>query len=312
MSVTHVWAGLAGLGFGLGLLLLVTGLPALNKPGLSARVAPHLRSTPQVRDSSLTASSSLSSTAQLFAPIGRAAFQTLGRLGLLPSSELLAQRLRQARLGLSPAEYRLQQLVWAAAGGLGGALISALGSTAGGFNPLAAVLVVLAGAVLGAALRNQRLSARIATRQQRMLAEFPTIAELLALAVSAGETVPSAFHRISHSCRGEMAEELGVLMARVRTGTPFGKALRSLSHEIQVPALERFFEGVLVAVDRGTPLAEVMHAQAADARDVTKRELMESAGRKEIAMLAPVIFGILPLTIIFAAFPGLALLQIGL
>lgn len=312
MSVVHLWAGLAGLGFGLGLLLLVTGLPVLNKPGLSVRVAPHLRSTPQMSEPLLTVSSSMSSVTQLLAPAVRAVSLMMGQWGVFPSTEMLTERLRQARSALSPADYRFQQLGWAAVGGLGGAAISAITFTAGGFNPAAAVLMVLSGAVLGAVLRNQRLSARIAKRQQRMLAEFPTVVELLALAVSAGETVPAAFHRISQSCRGEIAEEFAVLMTRVRAGAPFSKALRSLSGEIQLPALERFFEAVLVAVDRGTPLAEVMHAQAADARDVTKRELMESAGRKEIAMLAPVIFGILPLTILFAAFPGLALLQIGL
>ena len=62
----------------------------------------------------------------------------------------------------------------------------------------------------------------------------------------------------------------------------------------------------------GAPLAEVLRAQAADVRDAAKRELMESAGRKEIGMMVPLVFGVLPLTVIFAAFPAVVALDISL
>lgn len=301
MNTIHLWSVLAGTAAGLGALLLVLGLPALNRPRLAERVAPYVGSGMPERAAS-----------PRLAPMAHRVGQLLRHTGLVPSNELISFRLRQANLYLTPAEYRLQQLSWATAGALVGVALSAVAFIAGRFQPVAAVLVIAASAALGAAARNRRLNSRINRRHRRMLAEFPTFAELLALAVSAGETAPAAFHRISRSCRGELAEEIAGLMARVRSGVPFSAALRSLGREIDVPAVARFLEGVIVAVERGTPLADVMHAQAADARDLAKRELMESAGRKEVGMLAPVIFGILPLTIVFAAFPGLALLQIGL
>jgi type II secretion system protein len=74
--------------------------------------------------------------------------------------------------------------------------------------------------------------------------------------------------------------------------------------------LSRFVEGIAVAIERGTPLADVLRAQAQDVRDNAKRELMETAGKKEIAMLSPVVFFILPLTVIFAVFPGLSLMRL--
>jgi len=64
-------------------------------------------------------------------------------------------------------------------------------------------------------------------------------------------------------------------------------------------------------LERGTPLAEVLRAQAQDARDEAKRELLEVAGKKEVAMLVPLVFLILPITVIFAIFPGIAVLQMG-
>ena len=54
----------------------------------------------------------------------------------------------------------------------------------------------------------------------------------------------------------------------------------------------------------------MLRAQPQDVRDNAKRELMETAGKKEIAMLAPVVFFILPLTVIFAVFPGLSLMRL--
>ena len=53
------------------------------------------------------------------------------------------------------------------------------------------------------------------------------------------------------------------------------------------------------------PLAEVLRAQAADVREAGKRRLLEAGGRKEIAMMIPVVFLVLPVTVLFALFPGL-------
>ncbi|THI94759.1 pilus assembly protein TadB, partial [Nocardioides sp.] len=70
------------------------------------------------------------------------------------------------------------------------------------------------------------------------------------------------------------------------------------------PAVARFAHGVAVAVERGTPLADVLHAQAADVREAGRRELIEQASRKEILMMVPVVFLVLPVTIVFAFWPG--------
>jgi tight adherence protein C len=71
-----------------------------------------------------------------------------------------------------------------------------------------------------------------------------------------------------------------------------------------LPALARFVDGIAIAVERGTPLAEVLRAQAVDVREEGRRRLLETAGRKEIAMLLPVVFFVLPVTVVFALFPG--------
>ena len=44
----------------------------------------------------------------------------------------------------------------------------------------------------------------------------------------------------------------------------------------------------------------------------SRRRLMEAGGRKEILMMVPVVFVILPVTVLFAVYPGLAVLDLDL
>lgn len=64
-------------------------------------------------------------------------------------------------------------------------------------------------------------------------------------------------------------------------------------------------------LERGTPLADVLRAQAQDVRELSRRRLVEEGGKREIAMMVPVVFLVLPVTVVFAAYPGLAVLDLG-
>ena len=101
------------------------------------------------------------------------------------------------------------------------------------------------------------------------------------------------------------------MVAAVGTGVPLGRALADLRDGLDHPALSRALDQVLGALERGAPLAGVLRAQAGDAREEAKRTIIELAGRKEIAMLVPLIFLILPVTVAFALFPGYLVLQAG-
>ena len=141
-----------------------------------------------------------------------------------------------------------------------------------------------------------------------MLTEFPTVAELLALAVGAGEGAVGALDRVCRLSHGELAGELRRCLADARAGANLPTALQGLADRTGLASLRRFVDGVVIAVQRGTPLADVLRAQAQDVREEGRRALMEAGGRKEIAMMVPVVFLILPVTVLFAVFPGFHLL----
>ena len=96
----------------------------------------------------------------------------------------------------------------------------------------------------------------------------------------------------------------------VRSGLPVDAALRALANRCGLPAVQRFVDGILIAVERGTPLADVMRAQADDVRVDQRRRLMELAGRKDVAMLVPIVFLVLPSVVLVAVFPGIQALHL--
>ena len=83
--------------------------------------------------------------------------------------------------------------------------------------------------VLGVLLRENRLTAQVTQRERLILQEFPTVAELLALAVAAGESPVAALDRVVRRTHGELSAELGRVLAQVRTGTPIARAFDELA-----------------------------------------------------------------------------------
>jgi tight adherence protein C len=84
-------------------------------------------------------------------------------------------------------------------------------------------------------------------------------------------------------------------LAEARTGSGLVQALDSIAERTTLSPLARFVDGVAVAVERGTPLADVLRAQAADVRKARKRNLLEVGGRKEIAMMVRSVLPDLPM-----------------
>jgi tight adherence protein C len=207
--------------------------------------------------------------------------------------------------------FRVEQLFWGGLGLLAGVAVSVVLLASGRVRqPVALVVLTLLCGVAGLLLRDRRLTTAVAHREERMMAEFPTVAELLALSVGAGESAVGALERVTRVCKGELARELGRALTEARAGANLVQALDSVSRRTGLPALSRFVDGVTVAVERGTPLADVLRAQAMDVREAGRRRLLEIGGRKEIAMMVPVVFLILPVTVVFALYPGFVTLTV--
>jgi tight adherence protein C len=306
-----VAGALLGLVAAMGALLAIASSPPMRRVRLDDRLAPYLRDTP--RPSRLLAArqtrTPFPTLERLLGPVLRDLAVRVDRA--IGGTASVRRRLDQSGRDVTVEEFRVEQVLWGAGGLLVGLFLAVLAASRGsrtsplGFLILAAVLSL--GGVLA---RDRALSAAVNRREIRIINEFPTIAELLALAVGAGEGPVAALERVAGLARGELPRELARALAEARAGASVVNALEAMAARTSLPALARFVDGMAIAVQRGTPLADVLRAQATDVREMGRRTLLEAGGRKEIAMLVPVVFLVLPVTVIFALFPGFYSLQL--
>ncbi|RIJ77058.1 type II secretion system F family protein [Nakamurella silvestris] len=293
------------LGFlaGGGLLVSVLAVPPLRRVRLADRIAPYLGES--ARPSRLLGEHSGPGTAlaRLTGPVLR---DLVRRMDRVVGGRTSVQRRLSGLDGTETVEdFRVEQVIWGALGLIGGLLLGGVAVIAGRSNPVLIAALGVLGGVAGVLGRDYWLSRQAKRHDAEMLAEFPVVAEMLALAVTAGEGLAGAMERVCRLADGTLARQLTSILSDTRSGTPLIEALTRARDRTRLDPLVRFLDGMAVASERGTPLAGVLRAQAADVRALGKRQLLESGGRKEVAMMIPVVFLVLPTTILFAMFPGL-------
>ncbi|MHB1065947.1 MAG: type II secretion system F family protein [Candidatus Nanopelagicales bacterium] len=267
---------LVGMLASVGMLLVFGWVLARRRPAMAARIAPYVGRPGAV------------------APAGH------GMRGLLATPVRPGDR--RPRPGVGP-----EAVIWAC---LGAGLAGLIAMFALQASPLAAVAFAAGGGA--AALAAHRRHGARASRRRRDSIErqLPVVADLLAFAVAAGESPFMALCRASEQVHGPLADDVAAAVASIRAGYSLESALRALADRTGSQEVDGFIDGLLAAMERGTPLAESLRAQAADARARSRQRLVEQAGRKDVAMLVPVVFLILPTVVVIALFPGLHALRL--
>jgi tight adherence protein C len=256
---------------GLGLVLCASAVLAARRADLGMRVLHHLADIPEL---ATVAPRGRSGTA---AGVLRMVAERLD--AALGGNQSVRRRLERASSELTVADFRVQQVVWGlcAVGLMGAVTLLVVARSPERLLPML-ILTAIAG-VLGVLLRENRLTAQVRAHERAVLAELPALTELLALAVAAGEGPVAALERVVTRSHGAFSRELGQVLAQVRTGTPVSVALDDYSVRTGVPVVARFAQALAVALERGTPLADLLHAQAADVREAQRRALIETGAR---------------------------------
>ena len=148
------------------------------------------------------------------------------------------------------------------------------------------------------------------SRLNTALAELPEILELLAVALSAGDGIFSALARVTPRASGVLATELKRLFIALELGGDLETELRDLARRLPQRQVVEFTGKLVTALRRGAPLAHVLREQADSARSEVRNELLVQVGRNETRMLIPLIFLILPVTVLFAVYPSLQFLNV--
>lgn len=232
---------------------------------------------------------------------------TARSLQLLGSSRQRRIEDRQLQAGEQPdASAHVLQCITGAVLGLAGsaAVLTTLMAMQQLRKPLASAVLIAISAVSGWLVADARLSSRMKRQQRAGAVALPAFLEAVALAVGAGAALPNALQIVSTRTSGVLTDGLQSCIRAMREGSGFEASMAGFAARFPFPAMTRFVEATQIALDRGTPIVDVLHAQATDARQESRRLLLESAGRREVGMLVPVIFFVLPAVVVVALYPG--------
>lgn len=282
------WAILTGCMFSLGVLMTARAVAA-SRERLVVRVLASGRDDRRTRPK-------LGWISPLWEKLGSTAVSVTDRLDALSSKTTLER-------------FRLQQFLAGIAGVTAMTLVTFGVAAARPVSILQWIVMMLIGFVAGAMVFDRILTVRVNAISRKVSSQVADAAELLALSVSAGESVPAALRRVQQIVGPELATQLGAPLEDIDNGASVTRALGKLRRTTRSPQLGRLLDTLVASMERGAPLATTLREQARDLRDEARRALMESGGKREVAMLFPVVFIILPVTVVFALYPGLVALR---
>jgi tight adherence protein C len=141
-------------------------------------------------------------------------------------------------------------------------------------------------------------------RRDEIEREFPLIVELFAILIGGGMSPSTALAYICEEGEGEFLTHLRPIVERMREGMNLAQALDLLNGEFDSPIIRRFCDSLAISVERGTSLIDVVARQVEEVRSAQRLAITERANKAEISLMVPVVFLILPISILFALWPS--------
>lgn len=227
-------------------------------------------------------------------------------LANLPDRTHIQERLAKIGKVDQYRNFRIRQSTLASAG----ALILAVGLFSLQISPFLILLISTSAFLSIFLLFDKRLSIEVSRYRLSVENEFAALIEMMTLSLSAGETPLAAIARISRHSKSDLGYEFSLVVGSVREGIPFHVALDAMGSRVDSVLIRRFVDALITAMLRGAPLVDVLQRHAAEARQNQRNILMNKAGKAEISMMVPVVFLILPVSVLFALWPSLTHLNL--
>ncbi len=242
---------------------------------------------------------------EVFGPILRALATHLGRFLDRSGEQVTVLELRQAGWYRelpeegTVAAFRMAQLRSIAVGaGLAFAAGQALE-----LAPVAWVVLVLLGLVIGVTRHQGALRAAITRRRDRMCIEIYTVNQLLAMRIRAGGGVVHAVQDVVKRGEGEVVTELADALRLHRSGWRAGDAFRRIAELTPERFCARTYRLLATAEERGADLAPALLDLSEDVRETRRETMRRSATKRRAAMLVPIIAILAPVLLLFVAAP---------
>lgn len=137
-------------------------------------------------------------------------------------------------------------------------------------------------------------------------AELPIMIQYLVLIISAGVSPIKAMHIFSERTESLISRKVVRVVEKIVNGSAFSSAIDDFVREINTPGVRRFGNTLIIAMERGSPLIPILTALVRDCRLDSKNATLRRAGKSEILLMVPVVFLLLPISVLFALYPSLS------
>jgi tight adherence protein C len=140
--------------------------------------------------------------------------------------------------------------------------------------------------------------------------ELPSIIVMFSLLVNAGESLRSGIEYLTQFPQSKISEIFQAVINFHREGSTITQSLDRAAETSQSRSLRKFTDALALSIERGSSLNVVLANQTSESRAAYKAELLRISGKAELKLMIPIVFLILPISIIFALLPSLRALSI--
>ena len=172
------------------------------------------------------------------------------------------------------------------------------------FQSIISIAIIILSAIFIHFVTNQKIIRQKKVVHKQLTLELPSFVELFSILISSGESPTSAIAKLNNLATGQIAHVLNEAVDLLHSGVGLTATLDSISGTSKVPELRRFCDSLIIAMQRGTSLSEVLSRQVVEIRTRNHARMTESAGKAEIALMIPVVFLVLPISVLFALWPS--------
>lgn len=142
-----------------------------------------------------------------------------------------------------------------------------------------------------------------------ILLEMPDFASLIGFAVAAGESLETGLRIAVQRSSGFLSQEFGFIIRNVDHGSILQVELERVSRESSSQQVSELALKLALASGNGSAVSDLIGEYVQSSVLELKGVLLERAGKNETKMMIPLVFVILPVTVLFAVYPSLNILQ---
>jgi tight adherence protein C len=150
-----------------------------------------------------------------------------------------------------------------------------------------------------------RIITRSQINQAELNQELSKILQMLAIMISAGESSIAALRYISERSSGRLATLIKASLENYNNNGNLFSTLEFVSSATNSAQVRRLLNAIRISSERGSPMLDTLQNQVRSLNKEIKVNLLNKAGKSEIALLVPVVFLILPTSILFAVWPSI-------